>query len=115
MIGVSMWQNKANVAITVCDREGIIVEMNEASCRMFEKSGGAGLIGKNLLDCHPGSSRQKLENMLKTREQNCYTTEKNGIKKLIYQIPWFDDKGEYQGFAEMVMEIPFDMPHFVRN
>ena len=60
-------RQKADVSITVCDLEGIIVEMNSASCRMLKKSGGAGLTGKDLLYCHPGSSRQKPENMLKTR------------------------------------------------
>jgi len=40
--------------------------------------------------------------------------EKNGIKKLIYQTPWYQD-GQYSGFIEMALEIPFQMPHFVRG
>jgi hypothetical protein len=43
-----------------------------------------------------------------------YTTEKNGIKKLVYQSPWYKD-GQYAGFVEFVLEIPFEMPHFIRS
>ena len=45
---------------------------------------------------------------------NAYTIEKKGRKKFIYQAPWFRD-GRYAGFVEISMEIPFDMPHFVRT
>mgnify|MGYP000371069624 CR=1 FL=1 len=40
--------------------------------------------------------------------------EKNGVKKLIYQTPWYQD-GKYSGFVELALEIPFQMPHFVRG
>jgi hypothetical protein len=32
---------------------------------------------------------------------------------LIYQSPWYRD-GQYAGFVEISLEIPFDMPHFIR-
>ena len=40
--------------------------------------------------------------------------EKAGIKKLIYQAPWRKD-GKVAGVVELSMEIPFEMPHFVRG
>jgi hypothetical protein len=52
--------------------------------------------------------------MMDGRRTNVYTIEKNGAKKLIYQAPWFRD-GEYRGFIELSLEIPFEMPHFVRT
>ncbi len=52
--------------------------------------------------------------MMKTRSKNVYTIEKNGIKKLIYQSPWYEN-GEYAGFVELSLEIPFELPHFVRG
>ncbi len=103
-----------NVAFTVCDENGIIVYMNDKSARTFMKDGGNDLIGKNLLDCHPEQARSILAKMLQTHEPNSYTIEKNGIKKLIYQVPRFEDE-VFKGYAELSMEIPFEMPHFVRK
>ena len=45
---------------------------------------------------------------------NVYTIEKGGVKKLIYQAPWYQD-GEYRGIVELSLPIPFVMPHFVRS
>lgn len=103
-----------NVAVTVCDRDGRIVDMNDKSKKTFLKSGGEDLIGKNVLDCHPGPARAMLDGMLKDPQTNVYTIEKNGVKKLIYQTPWYDN-GEYMGFMELSLEIPFEMKHMVRK
>lgn len=108
------WIKEFPGAITVCDADGIILEMNDRACRMFEKAGGRDLTGKNVLDCHPEGVRKKLAAMLESRTMNCYTIEKNGVKKLVYQSPWYKD-GEYMGFVEMVMEVPFEIPHFMRK
>jgi transcriptional regulator with PAS, ATPase and Fis domain len=101
-------------SITVCDREGIILEMNAKSAETFKKEGGKDLIGSNLLDCHPEAARAKLEKMMETRQPNVYSIEKKGVKKLVYQTPWYQD-GQYMGFVELIVEIPFQMPHFVRG
>ena len=52
--------------------------------------------------------------LLKKKQLNVYTIEKNGIKKLIYQSPWYV-KGEFAGFVELSLEIPFEIPHFIRD
>jgi hypothetical protein len=52
--------------------------------------------------------------LLGSRAKNVYTIEKNGVKKLIYQSPWYKD-GEYAGFVEISLEIPLEIPHFVRS
>ncbi len=108
------WIKEFPAAVTVCDAEGIILEMNDKSAKTFEADGGYNLIGSNMLDCHPGLSRQKTERLLAAKVKNVYTIEKNGVKKLIYQSPWYKD-GEYAGFVEISLEIPFEMPHFVRG
>jgi transcriptional regulator with PAS, ATPase and Fis domain len=108
------WIKEFPGAITVCDAEGIITEMNEKAIRTFEKDGGRDLIGKNLLDCHPEPSRSKVKNLLTTHAPNVYTIEKNGIKKLIFQSPWYDE-GKFCGLVELSLEIPFAMPHFIRS
>jgi transcriptional regulator with PAS, ATPase and Fis domain len=107
------WIKEFPAAVTVCDPQGIVLDMNDRSARTFEKDGGYALIGKCLLDCHPEQARLKLEAMLAAHEKNVYTIEKNGVKKLIYQSPWFKN-GQYAGFVEISLEIPFEMPHFVR-
>ena len=108
------WIKEFPAAVTVCDAEGIILEMNDKSAKTFEADGGYNLIGSNMLDCHPGLSRQKTERLLAAKVKNVYTIEKNGVKKLIYQSPWYKD-GEYAGFVEISLEIPLEMPHFVRS
>ncbi|HOY32424.1 MAG TPA: PAS domain-containing protein [Bacteroidales bacterium] len=103
-----------NIAVTICSEDGTIVYMNEKSAATFRKQGGMDLIGKNILDCHPEPARSRLGKMLITHETNSYTIEKNGVKKLIYQVPRFEDN-VFKGYMELSLEIPFEMPHFVRK
>jgi len=108
------WIKEFPAAITVCDEEGIILEMNDKAAKTFEKDGGYKLIGSNMLDCHPDSARKKTERLLAARVKNVYTIEKNGVKKIIYQSPWYKE-GKYAGFVELSLEIPLEMLHFIRT
>ena len=108
------WTTDFPGSITICDLRGIVLEMNEKAAAMFAGYGGKELIGKNLFDCHPEPARGKLQLLLETGNRNVYTTERNGIKKLIYQAPWYQD-GQRAGMVELALEIPFDPPHFVRG
>jgi hypothetical protein len=108
------WIKEFPAAATVCDPEGILLAMNDKAAKNYEKDGGYNLIGSNMLACHPDPARTKTEQLLAAREKNVYTIEKNGIKKLIYQSPWFKD-GVYAGFVELALEIPFELPHFIRG
>ena len=108
------WIQEFAGSVTVCDREGIILEMNEAAARGFAADGGKALIGTNALDCHPEPARSKMKQLLQTQGRNVYTIEKKGVKKLICQAPWYQD-GQYAGFVELSLEIPAAMPHFVRG
>ena len=108
------WAREFPGAITVCNREGVILEMNERSVATFASDGGRALIGRSVLDCHPEPSRSKLAALLASGATNVYTIEKNGVKKLIYQAPWYQD-GANAGLVELSLEIPFELPHFVRE
>ncbi|MGA2504496.1 MAG: PAS domain-containing protein [Anaerolineales bacterium] len=108
------WIKEFPAAITVSDPDGIILEMNDKAAKSMAKDGGLALIGKNMLDCHPDPARGKLERLMDEQKANAYTIEKNGIKKFIYQSPWFKD-GRYSGFIEFSFEIPFEIPHFIRE
>jgi transcriptional regulator with PAS, ATPase and Fis domain len=103
------WTKEFSAAITVCDKNGIITDMNEKAATTFTDDGGYALIGKNLFDCHTNASNEKIKQIMDQKKPNVYTIEKNGIKKLIYQSPWFE-----KGLVELSLEIPFDMLHFIR-
>ena len=105
---------EVNLAVTICDKEGKILEMNDKSRKTFLKPGQEDLIGKNVLDCHPEPAHSLLADMLQNPRTNVYTIEKKGVKKLIYQTPWYVE-GEFMGFMELSMEIPFEMKHCVRG
>jgi len=108
------WMKEYPGAITVSDVNGKIIYMNERSAAVFANSGGLDLIGKHLLDYHPEPARTKLIELQEKRATNTYTIEKNGIKKLIHQAPWYRE-GEYMGFVELSIEIPLQMPHYIRG
>ncbi len=110
----NQWVMEFEGAITVCDTQGKIIEMNDVAARNFSEMGGKDLIGSNLFDCHPEKASAKLKELMETRGTNVYTTEKNGIRKLIYQSPWVID-GEYKGFVEIILILPAVIPHFVRE
>ena len=101
---------EVNLAVTICDKEGKILEMNDKSRKTFLKPGQEDLIGKNVLDCHPEPAHSLLADMLQNPRTNVYTIEKKGVKKLIYQTPWYVE-GEFMGVMELSMEIPFEMKH----
>jgi transcriptional regulator with PAS, ATPase and Fis domain len=108
------WVGEFPGAITVCDVDGIILEMNDQAANGYAKDGGRALIGKNMLDCHPEPARTKTKRLLESKQKNVYTIEKKGVKKLIYQSPWYRD-GKFAGLVELSLEIPFTLPHFVRR
>lgn len=108
------WIKEFPVAITVCDINGIITEMNDKSIATFASDGGAELIGKNLFDYHPEHCHAIIRHMLETGEPHSYTIEKNGSRKLIHQQPWFID-GKVSGLVELSIVLPLDMAHHVRS
>lgn len=108
------WAKELPFAITVCDREGVTLEMNDRAAQTHAKDGGRELIGKSLVDCHPEPARSRLLELLQSGQLNVYTIEKEGVKKLIYQSPWYRD-GVYQGLIELSLPIPFELPHFIRG
>jgi hypothetical protein len=107
------WIKEFPGAVTVCDAAGVMVAMNDRALMTFAADGGAALLGTNVLDCHPEPARIQLREIMAARTTNVYTIEKRGVKKLIYQAPWTKN-GEYAGFVELSIEIPFEMPHFIR-
>ncbi len=108
------WIEKLDGNVIVSDALGKIIYMNEKAISNYEKDGGINLIGKDLLECHSEASRRKILEIMNSGQKNVYTIEKKGKKKIIYQSPWFRD-GEFRGIVEFSLEIPAEMPHFIRG
>lgn len=109
-----LWVKEFPGSVTVCDTDGVILAMNDKAAEAHRADGGYNLIGLNMLDCHPEPARTKTAELLASQEKNIYTIEKNGVKKLVYQSPWYK-AGQYAGFVELLLEVPFELPHFVRS
>ncbi|PKN73796.1 MAG: hypothetical protein CVU50_01015 [Candidatus Cloacimonetes bacterium HGW-Cloacimonetes-3] len=108
------WIKEFPAAITVCDLNGIITEMNDLAIATFQNDGGAELIGKNLYDYHPEHCNVIIRTMLDTGKSHSYTIQKGEVKKLIHQQPWFID-GKVAGLVEMSFVLPTEMSHYVRS
>ena len=108
------WIEKLDGNVIVSDAAGIVIYMNEKAIASYEKDGGRDIIGKDLMACHSESSRQKIMEIMTGGRNNVYTIEKKGKKKIIYQSPWFAD-GKFRGIVEFSLEIPADMPHYIRD
>ena len=105
------WAKEMNCAVTVCDKEGVILYMNDKAKETFAKHGD--LIGKSLIPCHNENSRAIIAKLLETGGTNSYTIQKNGQKKMIYQTAWKEDC-VVAGLVEISMVIPEEMPHYIR-
>ena len=108
------WVKELPVAITVCDLEAIVLEMNDKAAETFSKQGGKALIGTSLFDCHQPRSCEMIKAMLASGEPNTYTISKNGQKKMIHQQPWYIE-GEVAGLVEFSIVLPDDMKHYDRG
>ena len=108
------WASELPSAVAITNKDGIIVYMNNKSVDTFANDGGSGLIGQNLYDCHNEHSNHIIQNITDSKLPNIYTIEKKGIKKLIYQSPYFSD-GVFAGLVEISIVLPEDMQHFNRD
>ncbi len=108
------WVREFPGAITAVDQEGRIVEMNDRAAAGFAADGGRALVGCSVFDCHPDAARRQIAAMIESGRSNVYTIEKRGVRKLIYQAPWYRD-GKFAGLVELSLEIPDAIPHFVRD
>jgi transcriptional regulator with PAS, ATPase and Fis domain len=115
MTRVPDWSEELSAAVTVTAADGTILSLNAAAREVFARDGGAALVGKNVLDCHPEPARQKTAALYQQPGRaNHYTIKKNGRKKIIHQLPWTVD-GRFAGVVELSIPIPDELPHFDRD
>lgn len=103
------WANELDCAITVCDTEGMTLYQNARSLVV-----NGDVRGRSLMPCHNDRSREIIRRLVDHGGTNVYTIEKRGVRKLIYQTAWREG-GEVRGLVEFSMEIPFEMPNYVRG
>lgn len=101
-----------NLAITVCDKEGNVLYMNDSSIDV-----NGDVRGQNLFGCHNERSSKIIRHLLADKATNAYTILKKGKRKLIYQTPWYEDdaKQEVGGLVELSIILPDEMPHYDRG
>ena len=92
-------------AVVICDVEHKIIYINPAACERHAKRGGAGLLGKSLLDCHNKQSSAliiKTLNWFSADKANnivhSYYNEKEN--KDVYMVALRDDGGKLIGYYE---------------
>lgn len=107
------WTEEFPASIVVTDEAGIVISMNRRACETFADEGGASLVGHDVRACHGDISRRIVEELYETHRVNAYTIERNGVRKLIYQCPWYR-KGAFAGFVELSLPVPERMPHHQR-
>jgi len=92
-------------AVVICDTDHKIIYMNPAAIKRYEQFGGAKLLGKNLLDCHGGRSREMIHKVLDwfraDAANNCVHTFYNEKEnKDVYMIALRDDAYKLIGYYE---------------
>jgi transcriptional regulator with PAS, ATPase and Fis domain len=108
------WFEELPCSVTVCDRNYKILYMNDRAAETTADDGGRELIGKNLLDCHPPKARKKLKEVMASTQPNIYTSEKKGVKKMVFQGQWRKN-GRVGGLVELYFELPGEIPNFERK
>jgi PAS domain S-box-containing protein len=103
------WIEHYPAAISVCDTQGTIIAINRPAMDLFGKYGGENLIGASLFDCHPEPANAIIRRLLRDHAANTYFTEKNGIRKLVHQTPWYHE-GKFAGLTETIIPLPAEVP-----
>lgn len=92
-------------AVVICNLAHEIIYMNPAAVVLNGKRGGAGLMGKSLLDCHNEESRRLIKKVVQwfqeDREHNrIYTFRNEKENKDVYMVALRKEDGTFIGYYE---------------
>ena len=92
-------------AVVVCNLEHEIIYMNPAAAARYAKSGGAGLVGKSLLDCHTEHDNEMIKKVVawfaESPDHNrIYTFYNEKENKDVYMVALRDEAGNLIGYYE---------------
>ncbi|WP_124098557.1 PAS domain-containing protein [Ruminococcus sp. Marseille-P6503] len=93
--------------VVICNLEHEIIYMNPAAVKRYESAGGAGLVGKSLLNCHNPRSveiiRRNIDMMSRDKSVNrifeVHST-RHGGNNDVYTVAVRDESGELIGYYE---------------
>ena len=104
------WVEHYPAAVSVCDAQGTIIAMNRLAMDNFSKYGGESLLGTSLFACHSEPANIIIRRLLQDQTANTYFTEKNGVRKLVHQTPWYCKEGQFAGLTETIIVLPEQVP-----
>ncbi len=92
-------------AVVICNLEHEIIYMNPAAKARYANSGGAGLIGKNLLNCHNTQSCEQIKKVISwfhesVEHNRIYTFHNEKEQKDVYMVALRDESGTLIGYYE---------------
>jgi len=92
-------------AVVICDLEHTIIYMNPVAIDRYAKWGGKDLIGRSLLNCHNGKSREMITKVLDwfkaSRDNNIvYTFYNVKENKDVYMVALRNEEGNLIGYYE---------------
>jgi inorganic pyrophosphatase len=108
------WTRRLDLAVTFCDRQGVVTALNPAAEAAYAPYGGAA-VGQSLVGCHPEPARSLLLELLADPRPHIYATENGGRCELIVQIPWADESGQPAGLVELQLPLPAELDLFQRG
>lgn len=90
-------------AVVICNLEHEIIYMNPAAAARYAKHGS--LVGTSLLDCHSGSSNEKIKRSVEWFEEEVshnivYTFRNEKEKRDVYMVALRDEDGKLIGYYE---------------
>ena len=91
--------------MVICDTQHKILYMNPFACKHYETRGGAGLVGKSLLDCHNAASITAIQKILDwfredSSHNRVHTFYNPNTKKDGYMVALRGESGELIGYYE---------------
>lgn len=91
--------------VVLCDLNHTIIYMNDAAKKRYAADGGAELIGKSVLGCHPPYAVTMIYKVLAWFQESpannlVYTFRNNKENKDVYMVALRDDAGNLIGYYE---------------
>ncbi len=92
-------------AVVICNLQHEIIYMNPAAVQRYAKSGGAQLVGRSLLDCHPPAANQRIAEVVdwlaaSPQHNQVYTFRNEQENRDVYMVALRDEAGCLIGYYE---------------
>lgn len=91
--------------VVICTLDHTVVYMNEVAIRRYASDGGADLIGKSIMGCHPPYAQKAIERVLdwfraSTEHNMVYTFRNDKENKDVYMVALRSADGTLIGYYE---------------